>query len=150
MNWPDEIFTVAAEGGLFEKTRNKLVIFDDVDVLLFKGTVSSAFALCKSRVQIARSGWIILNWRGILLFFVFRHLWLSAADWPLILSPRKSLRCGPKWINHPPHRHRRRSPSCGQPAHRPRLRRYRRILHLFTARCVHTAIHAINTVNYFV
>jgi len=65
---------MAAESGLFEETRNELVIFDDEDVLLLQGAVASAFALPEGRVHIPGARSIVLLRHCVPLFFLVRHL----------------------------------------------------------------------------
>lgn len=58
---PNEIFAVAAEGGLFEEPWNKLVIFHVVHIFLLESTFASAKSQGKFCGHVPRAGGIILN-----------------------------------------------------------------------------------------
>ena len=50
---------MAAERRLLEKTRAKLVVLDDVDVLLLQRSLSTALLQTEYCIQIARSGTVL-------------------------------------------------------------------------------------------
>lgn len=69
MHSPYEVLAVAAEGGLLKEPRHKVVILNDVDILLLEGALPAPQLLAEGGVGVAGPEGILAR----VVFLIVRH-----------------------------------------------------------------------------